>query len=112
MRFPESRVFYVRANPGPEQPTGPDPGSDLESPARTALEALHENEARVGHAEKMEARFRLWELTNDKTHLIEAKRLLDFAVAHSPEEYRRSMLENVPLHRDIMKAWEEHGEKG
>ena len=68
---------------------------------------------------------RLWELTNDKTHLAEAKRLLDFAVEHSPEEYRSSMIEKVPLHRDIMlaaqklasaseggKAWQEHGEKG
>ena len=23
--------------------------------------------------------------------------------------YRDSMIENVPLHRDIMKAWREHG---
>jgi len=52
---------------------------------------------------------RLWELTSDKTHLAEAKRLLDFAVENSPEEYGTSVLENVPLHRDIMKAWEEHG---
>jgi hypothetical protein len=29
--------------------------------------------------------------------------------AHAPEDCRDSMIENVPLHRDIMKAWEEHG---
>jgi hypothetical protein len=57
----------------------------------------------------MEARFRLWGLTRDKTHLAETKSLLDFAVRHSPEEYHTSMIENVPLHRDIMRAWEEHG---
>ncbi len=31
---------------------------------------------------------------------------------HAPEDCRDSMIENVLLHRDIMKAWEEHGEKG
>ncbi len=30
---------------------------------------------------------------------------------HAPEEYRDSMLQDVPLNRDIMKAWEAHGEK-
>jgi hypothetical protein len=57
----------------------------------------------------MTARFRLWELTKDKTHLTEAKRLLDFAVEHAPEDCRNSMIENVPLHRDIMRAWQEQG---
>jgi tetratricopeptide (TPR) repeat protein len=84
------------------------PGGDVGS----ALATLHEHEARVDHAEKTDARFRLWQLTNDKPHLIEAKRLLDFAVEHAPEDCRASMLEKVPLHRDIMKAWEEHGQKG
>jgi hypothetical protein len=32
------------------------------------------------------------------------------APAHAPEEYRESMLKNVRLHREIMEAWEEHGE--
>ncbi|MHC4579797.1 MAG: tetratricopeptide repeat protein [Planctomycetota bacterium] len=80
-------------------------GGDVEA----ALAALEEHEERVWHTGKMEARFRLWELTKDKTHLAEAKRLLDFAVEHSPEDCRTSMIENVPLHRDIMKAWEEQG---
>jgi len=74
-----------------------------------ARAALEEHEEHAHHAARMQARFRLWELTKDKAHLAEAKRLLDFAVAHSPEECRTSMLENVPLHRDITKAWEEHG---
>ncbi|MHC4491830.1 MAG: serine/threonine-protein kinase [Planctomycetota bacterium] len=81
------------------------PGQDVD----TALAALEEHEERADHGTKMKARFRLWELTKDKTHLAEAKRLLDFAVEHAPEEYRDSMIENVPLYRDIMKAWEEHG---
>ncbi|MHC4669892.1 MAG: hypothetical protein ACYTFD_15995 [Planctomycetota bacterium] len=28
---------------------------------------------------------------------------------HATEEYRDSMIENVPLRRDIMRVWEEHG---
>ena len=76
-----------------------------------ALAALAAHEERAGHAEKMDARFRLWELTKDKAHLAEAHRLLMYAREHAPAEYRESMLQNVPLHRDIVAAWEEHGEK-
>ncbi len=57
----------------------------------------------------MEARFLLCKVTSDPAHLAEAKQLLDDLVEHAPEEYRESMIENVPLHRDIMKVWEEHG---
>ncbi|MHC4551071.1 MAG: hypothetical protein ACYTEZ_20160 [Planctomycetota bacterium] len=39
----------------------------------------------------------------------EARWLLDFLRDHSPEDCHDSMIENVPLHRNIMKAWEEHG---
>jgi tetratricopeptide (TPR) repeat protein len=59
-----------------------------------------------------ERSYRLWRLTRDAAHLAEAKRQLDFEVEHAPEDCRETMIENVPLHRDIMKAWEEHGEKG
>jgi len=81
------------------------PGGDVHA----ALAALVEHEERVEHLEKMNARFRLWELTRDRSHLDEAHRLLEHLRAHAPEEDRISMIENVPLHRDIMKAWEEHG---
>ena len=43
----------------------------------------------------------------DPAHLAEAKRLLDSRVEHAPAEYRESMLTNVKLHRDIVKAWNE-----
>ncbi len=56
-------------------------------------------------------RFCLWQATKDRAHLEEAHRLLMYAREHVSEEYRDTMLQNVPLHRDIMKAWEEHGEK-
>ncbi|MHC4504827.1 MAG: tetratricopeptide repeat protein, partial [Planctomycetota bacterium] len=84
------------------------PGRGIEP----ALAALEEHEQRVPHDTKTECRYRLWELAEDKAHLAEAKRLLDFAVEQSPDEYRDSMIENVPLHRDIMRAWEGHGGEG
>ena len=46
-----------------------------------------------------------------REQFAEAKRLLDDLVEHAPEEYRESMLKNVRLNREIMEAWEEHGEK-
>ena len=76
------------------------------------LVLLEEVEERVPHASRMEARLRLWELTQDRAHLAEAHRLLGYARDHAPVDYRTSMIENVPLHRDIMKAWEEHGTGG
>jgi serine/threonine protein kinase/tetratricopeptide (TPR) repeat protein len=73
------------------------------------LAALEAHEERVAHDTKMEAGFRLWELTQDKAHLEEAHRLLCYARDHAPEDCRDSMIQNVPLHRDIMQAWEERG---
>ena len=34
---------------------------------------------------------------------------LEFLRDHAPEEYRESMIENVPRHRDIAAASQEHG---
>ena len=75
----------------------------------SALAALRENERRVPRAAQMEARFRLWQLTGDQTHLGEAPYHLVLLIEHAPEDCRTSMIENVPLHRDVMRAWEEHG---
>jgi len=81
------------------------PGGDIEA----ALAALAEYGERAAHDTNMDACFRLWELTKDQTHLEEAHRLLMFMRDHAPADCRDSMIENVPLHRDIMKAWEEQG---
>ena len=75
------------------------------SPA-AALALLDEIDEEIGHAEAIEIRFRLWELTMDRPHLVEAHRLLDHLRAHAPEQDRDSMVENVPLHRALMLAWE------
>jgi len=75
------------------------------------LGALEEREARVGHSQRMDARFLLWKATSDSEHLEEAKRLLDHLVEHAPEECRESMLQNVWPNREIMEAWAERGGK-
>ncbi|MHC4974298.1 MAG: serine/threonine-protein kinase [Planctomycetota bacterium] len=80
------------------------PGGDKQA----GLSALEEHEERADHETRMKARFRLWELTKDQTHLENAHRLLGYSRDHAPEECRDSMIENVPLHRDIMKAWDRY----
>ena len=47
--------------------------------------------------------------TGDPAHLAEAHGKLMFLRDHAGEEYQTSILENVPLHRDIVAAWKEHG---
>jgi hypothetical protein len=68
---------------------------------------FEEHERRLGHDTKTEARFLLFKATQEPAHLEEAWKLLCFARDHAPEEYRESMIANVPLHRDIAAAWEE-----
>ena len=42
------------------------------------------------------------------SHPVESHRPLCHLRDHAPEEYRETMIANVPLHRDIMAAWKEH----
>jgi len=80
------------------------PGGDAAA-AETAFQE-------AGHPHAADAiRYHLWRATGKPEHLVEAKRLLDDRVGHAPAAYRASMLENVPLHREITEAWAEHGEK-
>jgi hypothetical protein len=65
--------------------------------------------ARSGQATRLRALFTRWLDTDDAAHLREAKRSLDHLVAHAPEACRVSLVENVPLHRDVAAAWKEHG---
>ncbi|MHC4934146.1 MAG: tetratricopeptide repeat protein, partial [Planctomycetota bacterium] len=76
--------------------------------ATDALARFEEHEERCHHILRMETRHLLWEATDDPAHLDEAHRLLCHLRDHAPEEYRETMIENVPLHRDIMASWEEH----
>ena len=81
------------------------PGGDVDA----AVTALAEHSEHLGHAFKMEAHFRLWELTGDEHHRTEARRLLDHLRDHAPEDCRDSMLENVPLYREITNSIPGHG---
>ena len=83
------------------------PGGD----AQDALASYTEHEERLAAHERRKARLRLFQATGDRAHLADAKRLLDEALTHVPEEYRESMRKNVRLNREIMEAWAEHGEK-
>lgn len=74
-----------------------------------ALRVLKERAGQLPVTARMEARFRLWQATREPNHLVEARRLLMHLRERTPPEHRRSMLENVPLHRDIVRAWAEHG---
>ena len=70
----------------------------------TTAAVLSEHDAHIPHHEKMEGRFVLWKATRDSAHLVEAKRLLDYLVENAPEEYRDSMIESIPLNREIRDA--------
>ncbi len=80
---------------------------DGDPEATLAALAEHEDRMRMDHA--MEAHFLLFGVTGDPAHLAEAYRLLMFLRDHAGEECQTTILENVPLHRDIVAAWEERG---
>jgi serine/threonine protein kinase/tetratricopeptide (TPR) repeat protein len=74
-----------------------------------ALATLAAHESGSAMDEAMEARLLLWHVTRDRSHLAEAKRRLDFLVAHAPADCRESMLANVRLYREIAAAAREAG---
>ncbi len=77
--------------------------------ASAALAALEDHEDGRGMPDAMQARFLLFQATGDPAHLAEAHRRLMFLRDHTGDEYQTSILENVPLHRDIVAAFAEHG---
>ena len=79
------------------------PGGD----AQEALAAFREREQRISTDGRRELRFLLWRATGDVTHLEEAKRLLDDALAQIDEPARDGMRTKVKLNRDILAAWNE-----
>jgi len=79
------------------------PGAESDA----ALPAFTEHEAKLNYETRMEVMFMLWEAGRDPAHLEEGHRLLCHLRDHAPKKYRETMIENVPLHRDIMAANEE-----
>ncbi len=79
------------------------PGGD----AGAAVEAWERYAPGLGKSDAMEFRFLLWRVTKERAHLEAAHGLLEEFREQAPEEYRDTMVENVPLHRDVVKAWAE-----
>jgi serine/threonine protein kinase/tetratricopeptide (TPR) repeat protein len=84
------------------------PGGDAD--AALAAFAAHGESADV--STRMQVLLLLWQATHDRSHLVEAKRLLDFMVDHAPPDCRESMTTNVRLHREVEDAWREETERG
>jgi tetratricopeptide (TPR) repeat protein len=76
------------------------PGGDPAAAAKT----LDDLGTRPWHVARMEARFWLWKATQDRAHLAESWRLLVHLRDHAPEENKVTVMENVPLHREIAAA--------
>jgi tetratricopeptide (TPR) repeat protein len=78
------------------------PGGDISLPQQL----LAEERPRFDSRDVIEARFVLWRATREPEHLEDAHALLMKMRDHAPADCRTSMIENVPLHRDIAAAWE------
>jgi tetratricopeptide (TPR) repeat protein len=74
--------------------------------ARVYLGADEFDDAGVSVAGRVECNFVAWKTTGDEAQLAEARRLLMLLRDNAPQDYRESILENVPLHREIMEAWD------
>ena len=76
---------------------GSDEGKD-------AVDALTRHRSGLSHAKKMEACFVLWRALGDQGHLENAAQLLADLRHRAPKTSRDAMVENVPLHREIVAA--------
>jgi tetratricopeptide (TPR) repeat protein/predicted Ser/Thr protein kinase len=74
-----------------------------------AAAALVAGGERVEFEERAESHWWLWKATGDTAHLAESWRALQHLRDHAPEEFRQTMIENVPVHRDIAAAAKEAG---
>ena len=72
-----------------------------------ALEACAREEPRLSCLDRMEARYLLFAATGDPEHLEESRRLLEGLRDHAPAEFRDTLFDNVPLHREILMAGRE-----
>jgi hypothetical protein len=71
-----------------------------------AADALARGGPRVGHFDRMEAHYVLWQAGHEGADLAAAHDLLQHALAHAPAERRAAMAQAVPLHRSIVRAWQ------
>jgi len=71
----------------------------------TALASLAEHGDRVSYADRMEAAYRLYAAANEPSLLETAWHLLCHLRENAPRESRKTMMENISLHRRIVTAW-------
>jgi serine/threonine-protein kinase len=81
---------------------------DRAAEARRAIEA---SAPQLGLLDLLHGWHSLWRSTGEQSDLEQAWRLLEHARRHAPEECRESMIENVPAHAEIVRAWERGGAK-
>jgi tetratricopeptide (TPR) repeat protein len=75
------------------------------SDTQEARRQFAEHGAKLEYQHQLEANFVLWKAAGDAALLERAHTMLTHLRDHAPEEYRESMIENVPLHKEIMEAW-------
>jgi tetratricopeptide (TPR) repeat protein len=80
----------------------------IEGEVRKALPVVSASKAKLSPLQSIATHQLLWQVTRDRAHLEKAHRILSRLRDYAPEEYRDTMIANVPLHRDIMVAWREH----
>ena len=73
--------------------------------AAEALATLREHEPYLKHVTRLSVHYMLWRASGARDLLQAAHRYLESTCANAPEEDWVSMLENVPLYRDIVRAW-------
>jgi tetratricopeptide (TPR) repeat protein len=73
-------------------------------PPAEAEELRREYDDALGHTERLDVQWALWQATGDASHLEQAQRLLDELRAHAPPADRDAMLERVPLYAEISAA--------
>ena len=66
-----------------------------------AEDLLARSEGELAHGTKLAAHAWLWRTTGDPGHLDAAWRLLEHLRNHAPIEYRVSLIEDIPQHREV-----------
>jgi len=74
-----------------------------------ARASLADGERYLTQETRVMAHHLLWQATGVVVHLDAAHRAMKVLCSGAPEEDWSSMLENVPLYRDIVRAWAETG---
>ena len=70
----------------------------------SAAETFAKQEMRIPHLTRLRACFALWKASEKRPYLDEAERLLLELRDGAPPAWRKAVLDNVPLHAEILDA--------